>query len=80
MGELAAQYEGKLGVGLERIVWEAMDEKSKNNIIILEDIDLFCPKRGEAQDTGFLQSLHRIIHDLENIPHIILVSLSKKKK
>ncbi|KAI7856457.1 P-loop containing nucleoside triphosphate hydrolase protein [Circinella umbellata] len=77
LGDLAAQYEGKLGVGLEQVVWKAMDEKSKSGIIIIEDIDLFCPKRGEAQDTGFLQSLHRIIDDLENTPHIILIATSR---
>ncbi|KAI9498522.1 P-loop containing nucleoside triphosphate hydrolase protein [Zychaea mexicana] len=75
LGELAAQYDGKLGIGLERVAWQAREESK--GIIWIEDIDLFCPQRGEAQDTGFLQSLHRIVHELEGVPHVVLVATSR---
>ncbi|KAI9278330.1 P-loop containing nucleoside triphosphate hydrolase protein [Phascolomyces articulosus] len=75
LGELAAEYDGKLGIGLERKVWQCIE--GSKCIIIIEDIDLFCPRRGEAQETGFLQSLHRVFRDLENTPHILLVATSR---
>ncbi|KAI8147208.1 hypothetical protein BJV82DRAFT_379654 [Fennellomyces sp. T-0311] len=70
LGEMAARYDGKLGIGLERVTWQS----GSKTLVVIEDIDLFCPKRGEAQDTGFLQSLYRVVHDTR----LLLVSLDSR--
>ncbi|CAO3586762.1 unnamed protein product [Absidia cylindrospora] len=63
LGELTAEYDGRLALGLERLGWKAL--QSEPSLVILEDIDLLFPRYADTQDNGLLPVLEKLIRQLE---------------
>ncbi|KAI8368083.1 P-loop containing nucleoside triphosphate hydrolase protein [Blakeslea trispora] len=55
LGDLAADYRGQLSKGFKRILWSA----SNNDLLLIEDIDLFFPQQGDVQDRSLLSLFTR---------------------
>ncbi|KAI8343210.1 P-loop containing nucleoside triphosphate hydrolase protein [Chlamydoabsidia padenii] len=62
LGELTAEYDGRLALGLERRVWKAFEQEP--SLVILEDIDLLFPRYADAQDNGLFLVLERCLQQL----------------
>ncbi|KAI8069205.1 P-loop containing nucleoside triphosphate hydrolase protein [Gongronella butleri] len=57
LGDLAADYDGRLSLGLEKAARKAALQPKA--ILVLEDIDLLFPRYADAQDVGLLPCLTR---------------------
>ncbi|ORX60368.1 AAA-domain-containing protein [Hesseltinella vesiculosa] len=57
IGDLAAEFKGRLALGLERTIRKALAQQ--HAIVILEDLDLFFPLHADAQDVGLFPCLTR---------------------
>lgn len=79
MGELTADYDGRLALGLERNVWKAIENEPSLGkykrlitapntfaLVILEDIDLIFPRYADAQDHGLILVLNRCLRQIES--------------
>ncbi|CAO3639005.1 unnamed protein product [Cunninghamella blakesleeana] len=67
LGELALKYNGRIALGLERLVWESMKEYPC--VVVLEDVDLFFPRYADAQDNGLILVLEDFFNYISLNPH-----------
>ncbi|ORZ03690.1 P-loop containing nucleoside triphosphate hydrolase protein [Syncephalastrum racemosum] len=72
LGTLAAEHEGQLGKGFEKLVWKAIE--NEKSVVVIDDLDLFCPQKGETQESGFELALRQC---LARHPSLVMVATSR---
>ncbi|KAF7724657.1 hypothetical protein EC973_000829 [Apophysomyces ossiformis] len=79
LGQLAAENGCQLDKGFRKYTWKAASHPK--SIILLEDIDLFCPKGENVQNLGFTAALHEFIETVQrrsDSHRILLIGTSRQ--
>ncbi|KAI8393338.1 P-loop containing nucleoside triphosphate hydrolase protein [Radiomyces spectabilis] len=81
VGDLAADYDGRVGKGLQTTVWQAVS--FPKSLIILEDVDLFFPTNAESENAPLMTILRTSLELMSrqrqsNISRTVLAGTSRK--
>ncbi|CAO3606934.1 unnamed protein product [Cunninghamella echinulata] len=67
LGDIASEYNGRIALGLERLIWKVTVEYP--SLVVLEDIDLLLPRYADTQDNGIIPVLEDFISYISLHPY-----------